>query len=285
MKRLEEYLIGKNAPDAAEKSRIMLAFMALVLEKNESINLTSIKEPELFIEKHLIDSSACYGWPEIEEAEIIADMGTGAGFPGVPLAILYPEKDFTLIDSLGKRTEFLKEALPEIGIKNIRLIKSRAEDAGRDEVLREKFDLCLSRAVGNLSVLSEYCLPLIKPGAFFYAWKTEGAASEIEESLQARLLLGAGPEVIVRPFIKYDKTKHDKTDTEDSNINANELTESIDATKSTDQVREAISTESTESELSAGKNIYQHNMIIIQKERHTPDTYPRRAGVPSRIPL
>jgi len=242
MKTLEKYLTLKKVANADEKSRILLAFMALVLERNEKINLTTISEPDLFIEKHLIDSSACFGWPEIKAANRIVDIGTGAGFPGVPLAVLYPEKEFTLIDSLGKRIEFLRDALSELGITNVTLIKSRAEDAGRDKDIRERFDLCLCRAVGSLAVISEYCLPLVKPGGCMYAWKTEGAKMEIDDSLQARLLLGAVKDVDVRP-----------SEQEAANRNT--------------------------------PSLYSHNIMVIKKQNHTPGTYPRRAGTPSRVPL
>jgi 16S rRNA (guanine527-N7)-methyltransferase len=220
MDRLEEYLssIGRtgsvipgsprnpsvmqsviSVSDPGEKAAKMLKFMKLVLKKNEVINLTTITERDEFIDKHLIDSVACYGWPEIGSAEEIVDVGTGAGFPGVPLAILYPEKHFVLVDSLAKRIDFLREALTELKIENIDPVHSRAEDMGRDKGYRESFDLCLGRAVGKLSVLLEYCLPLVKTGGEFYAYKTEGASTEIEESKSARFLLGGSKEVEVRP--------------------------------------------------------------------------------------
>ncbi|MDR1954178.1 MAG: 16S rRNA (guanine(527)-N(7))-methyltransferase RsmG [Clostridiales Family XIII bacterium] len=195
---LKQQLNKLGIADAESAEARMLTFMRLVLERNETINLTSITGEDEFIDKHFLDSVACYGWPEIEAAEHIVDVGTGAGFPGVPLAIVYPEKRFLLIDSLGKRIDFLREATAAMKLENISVLHSRAEDAGRNKEFRERFDLCVSRAVGNLSVLSEYCLPFVKVGGRFYAYKTLNAVSEIEDSCIARELLGGASAVDVR---------------------------------------------------------------------------------------
>lgn len=176
----------------------MYKFMEMVLHKNEYINLTAITEREEFEVKHLMDSIICYGWEEIENAFNIIDMGTGAGFPGIPLAILYPEKKFLLVDSLNKRLEFIKESALELKIKNIEVLHGRAEDIGQNNLYREKYDLCVSRALANLSTLSEYCLPVIKTGGYVYAYKSKSAMNEIQESSLARKLLGASDEVEVR---------------------------------------------------------------------------------------
>jgi 16S rRNA (guanine527-N7)-methyltransferase len=178
--------------DKLEKK--MIDFMELVLERNERVNLTTITDRDAFIEKHLKDSLMCCGLPEIEAAKNVVDVGTGAGFPGIPLAIRYPGKEFLLIDSLGKRVTFLSEATNILGLKNVRVIHSRAEEAGRLPDLRERFDLCVSRAVAHLSVLSEYCLPLARVGGSFYAWKTDKAieAGELKDSAKARRRLGGG---------------------------------------------------------------------------------------------
>jgi 16S rRNA (guanine527-N7)-methyltransferase len=230
--------------DAERVEALMLTFMRLVLERNETINLTHIIEEDEFIEKHLLDSVACYGWPEIEAAEHIVDVGTGAGFPGVPLAIVYPEKRFLLIDSLEKRIEFLSDAVAALGLENISSFHSRAEDAGRNKDFREHFDLCVSRAVGKLSVLSEYCLPLVKVGGGFYAYKTLNAVAEIEESCLARELLGGASDVEVRAAGLKD-------------------------------CMSGFARSSTSG----------HNTMVMKKIRHTPQTYPRKAGTPGRVPL
>jgi 16S rRNA (guanine527-N7)-methyltransferase len=186
--------LGVSASGAAEAAEKMFAFEDLVLERNEIINLTAITEREEFFTKHLVDSVSCYGWPEIDGAKRVVDIGTGAGFPGVPLAILYPKKSFTLIDSLGKRTDFITEATEKLGIINVRALHMRAEDAGQDKELRETFDICVTRAVAAMPVLEEYCLPLVKVGGYMYAYKTKNAEGELTDGELARNLLGGSRE-------------------------------------------------------------------------------------------
>lgn len=166
-------------------------YMELILEWNEKVNLTSITDREEFIKKHYVDSVAICGFPQMKEAQRIIDVGTGAGFPGVPLAILFPEKEFVLMDSLNKRLKIIQELTEAIGIRNIKLCHSRAEDLGRNKEYRERFDLCVSRAVANLAVLSEYCLPLVKVGGWFAPYKSGTVEEELRESLRAIELLGA----------------------------------------------------------------------------------------------
>jgi 16S rRNA (guanine527-N7)-methyltransferase len=227
-----------NVAEAAEK---MLAFEDLVLERNEIINLTAITERDEFLVKHLIDSCACYGWPEIEAAARIVDIGTGAGFPGVPLALLYPEKTFLLIDSLAKRTDFIAEAAGKLGLSNVSVLHARVEDAGRDSQLRESFDLCVTRAVAAMPVLEEYCLPLIRPGGCMYAYKTKQAEGEIADGELARKLLGGSSDAESRP----------------------------------------VGTEIH----GAASLPFSRRIFIIKKESPTPATYPRKAGIPGKIPL
>ncbi len=153
------------------------------------MNLTAITEPEEVAVKHFIDSLLAY-----EEADFtgktLADVGTGAGFPGVPLKIYCPSLKVTLIDSLGKRLKFLQQVIDELGLENITCEHLRAEDAGRDKRFREKFDLVTARAVARLSVLSEYCLPLVKKGGKFVALKGSKYAEEIAEGEAALKILG-----------------------------------------------------------------------------------------------
>jgi 16S rRNA (guanine527-N7)-methyltransferase len=188
----------------------MLAYMRLVLERNEVVNLTAIKDEGEFVAKHLLDSVSCFGLPGIESAQSVVDVGAGAGFPGVPLAICYPDKDFLLIDSLGKRVNFMSEACGSLGIGNVRAMHARAEDAGRDPKLRETFGLAVSRAVAHLSALCEYCLPLVKKGGAFYAYKTESGLGEVDESRKARKLLGAAadPEIHSPPDADSQNSGH-----------------------------------------------------------------------------
>lgn len=165
-------------------------YMNLVLEWNEKVNLTSITDKTEFRRKHYIDSLTCYGSPQIEQAKTIIDVGTGAGFPGVPLAIVYPDKQFLLMDSLDKKIRILAEMVDTMGIDNVSVLHGRAEEIGQDKRYREKFDLCLSRAVANLATLSEYCIPLVKVGGYFAAYKTKDAEQEINSSEKAISILG-----------------------------------------------------------------------------------------------
>lgn len=198
MNKMRYALESVGAPHDESTVSKMYEFMEMVLEKNEYINLTSITDRDEFEVKHLMDSVICYGWSEIEKANKIIDVGTGAGFPGIPLAILYPSKKFLLVDSLNKRLEFIKEVTAALDINNVEVLHGRAEDIGQNSDYREKYDLCISRALAKLSVLLEYCLPLIKPGGFLYAYKTKGTINEIDESELARKLLGAEDNVEIR---------------------------------------------------------------------------------------
>lgn len=165
-------------------------YMELILEWNEKINLTAIKDKQEFIKKHYIDSVLCYNFEEMQKSEKIIDVGTGAGFPGIPLAILFPEKRFILMDSLKKRLNIIDDLADKLSICNVSTVHGRAEDVSRNKEHREKYDICVSRAVANLSTLSEYCLPFIKAGGNFLAYKGIKAEEEIKEAHKAVFLLG-----------------------------------------------------------------------------------------------
>ena len=137
-------------------------YMQLILEWNEKVNLTAITERDEFIKKHFVDSLCCLPLEEYKQSEIVIDVGTGAGFPGMPLAIVSPDKKFLLVDSLNKRIKILNEIIDELGLKNVEAVHGRAEELARNKLYREQFDICVSRAVSRLSVLSEYCLPFVK---------------------------------------------------------------------------------------------------------------------------
>ena len=161
-----------------------------ILAWNEKVNLTNITDPAEFRIKHNADSLMCVDFPEFLEAETVIDVGTGGGFPGIPLAVYAPEKQFTLLDSLNKRLKIIDELAGELGIKNINLVHGRAEDTARAKEHREKYDLCVSRAVSNLATLSEYCLPFIKVGGYLLAYKGPGAEEEVKEAAKALKTLG-----------------------------------------------------------------------------------------------
>lgn len=164
-------------------------YYELLVETNKVMNLTAITEPEEVAVKHFIDSLLAFE-KGVFEGKSLADVGTGAGFPGVPLKIYCPSLKVTLIDSLSKRLKFLQQVIDELELENISCVHLRAEDAGRNKSYREKFDLVTARAVARLSVLSEYCLPLVKKDGMFVALKGSKFAEEIEEGKAALKILG-----------------------------------------------------------------------------------------------
>jgi 16S rRNA (guanine527-N7)-methyltransferase len=165
-------------------------YFEMLIEWNEKINLTAITDPKEVAVKHMIDSLSCYDEGIFKHGAKIIDVGTGAGFPGLPLRIFRPDLKLTLFDSLNKRILFLKEVAQKLEINNIEFIHSRAEDGGRNKQLREQYDVAVSRAVARLSVLSEWCLPFVAVGGFFIALKGSQYSQEIKESTNALRLLG-----------------------------------------------------------------------------------------------
>lgn len=163
-------------------------YYELLTETNKVMNLTAITDPEEVAVKHMIDSLLAYDGEM--DGRLLADVGTGAGFPGVPLKIYCPSLRVVLIDSLGKRLHFLQQVIAALGLQDIVCEHSRAEDAGRSKKHREKYDLVTARAVARLSVLAEYCLPLVKKGGRFIALKGSRYAGEIAEGAEAVKLLG-----------------------------------------------------------------------------------------------
>lgn len=190
MEHLKRALNSLEIPWDSEKIETFHRYRDRILEWNEKVNLTAIRDPEEFEIKHFVDSVAGCGHAAFRKAGTIIDVGTGAGFPGIPMAILFPEKKVVLMDSLNKRIKILQEIIRELGIANATAIHARAEDLARMKEHREAYDLCVSRAVADLAVLAEYCLPLIRKGGWFAAYKTEGAAQEIQSAQKALSLLG-----------------------------------------------------------------------------------------------
>lgn len=173
-------------------------YMEGILEWNEKINLTAIRDREEFVTKHLIDSVLCYNFPEYKNAVTVIDVGTGAGFPGIPLAIVSPDKGFILADSLNKRLKVIRTLADQLHIENVETVHGRAEDLARDKSYRQKFDLCVSRAVANLTVLCEYCLPFVRKGGYLLSYKGPDAEKEVKDAAKAIRVLG-GKLVRIQP--------------------------------------------------------------------------------------
>lgn len=205
MDKLKKYLNEKNLPCDDEIINKYKIYMEGILEANKNINMTSITDPDEFIEKHYIDSILTSNFNEYKKAEKLIDIGTGGGFPGVPLAIISPEKKFVLLDSLKKRLKIIDNLLLEAGINNCQTVHDRAELAARGEH-REKYDLVIARAVANMSTLLEYSLPFIRPGGSLLAYKGPSAEKETEEAQRAIKLLGGRFERIEN--VKYGDFNH-----------------------------------------------------------------------------
>lgn len=167
-----------------------LTYYELLIEWNQSMNLTAITEFEDVICKHFLDSLSIVKIMDMNHVKNLIDIGTGAGFPGVPLKIAFPNIQVILLDSLNKRLKFLNEVIDQLGLSDIKTIHGRAEDYGNDIEYREKFDLCVSRAVANLSTLSELCIPFVKKDGFFISYKSEKASEELSQAKHAIFLTG-----------------------------------------------------------------------------------------------
>lgn len=168
----------------------LIRYYELMAEKNKDVNLTRIIEFDEVVEKHFVDSMMGAAYFDLNETASVIDIGTGAGFPGIPLKILYPQIKLTMIDSVSKKISFIDEAAEKIRLDHVETLHVRAEDLARDLKYRERFDLCVSRAVANLSTLSEYALPFVKVGGVFLAYKSDQCEEEISNSKNAVSILG-----------------------------------------------------------------------------------------------
>lgn len=216
-----------------EQSEQFFEYMNLLIEWNEKMNLTAITEPEEIILKHFIDSITIL--KELEDNSKVVDVGTGAGFPGIPLSIMNPTLKITLVDSLNKRLIFLQEVVDKLGLKNIEIVHARAEEFGQNKRYRESFDVATSRAVANLSILSEYLIPLVKVEGKVISMKASEADEEINDAKKAIEVLGGTIE-------KIDEFNLPQSD--------------------------------------IGRTV-----IIIRKNKQTPNKYPRKPGTPSKEPI
>ena len=218
---------------SVEQIEQFFEYMNLLIEWNEKMNLTAITDPEEIILKHFIDSITIL--KEIEDNSKVVDVGTGAGFPGIPLSIMNPTLKITLVDSLNKRLIFLQEVVNKLNLKNIEIIHARAEEFGQNKKYRESFDIATSRAVANLSTLSEYLIPFVKVGGKVISMKAAEAQEEINEAKKAIEVLGGKIEKI-----------------EEFNLPQSDI----------------------------GRTV-----ILVKKEKQTPNKYPRKPGTPSKEPI
>ena len=192
-------------------------FYELLIEWNQVMNLTAITDMDAVVSKHFVDSCALVKSEISLEGQKLMDVGTGAGFPGIPLKIMFPQLRITLLDSLNKRIRFLEEVCSQLGLQNVELIHGRAEDYGRDAHYREQYDLCVSRAVANLASLSEYCIPFVKVGGYFIPYKSgkveeerieaEGAVTKLGGKIEQIHSFRLPPEDALRYLVMIEKVK------------------------------------------------------------------------------
>ena len=222
-------------PFSSEQQEQFVTYYKMLVEKNKVMNLTAITEFDEVLDKHFLDSIALAQYVDLTKSISLIDLGTGAGFPGMPLKIMFPNLKVTLADSLNKRIVFLDEVIGELGLTDSQTVHARAEDLAHNSDYREQYDYCVSRAVANLSSLSEYCLPFVRIGGSFISYKSGEIEEELAAAKKAIFLLGGQFDQVI-PF------QLDGTD--------------------------------------LGRSF-----VLINKDKKTAKTYPRKSGMPTKKPL
>ena len=190
MTRLREQLKQLDIGMSTEQEEMLLSYHRMLGERNKVMNLTAVTELSEVCTKHYLDSLSIVRAVDMMDVKRMIDIGTGAGFPGMVLKIMFPHIRVTLLDSLNKRISFLNDVIAELGLEEIEAVHGRAEEYAAKSGYREGFDLAVSRAVANMSVLSEYCIPFVSEGGLFVAYKTQDAAEEIQKAEGAVRILG-----------------------------------------------------------------------------------------------
>ncbi|MCD7806336.1 MAG: 16S rRNA (guanine(527)-N(7))-methyltransferase RsmG [Lachnospiraceae bacterium] len=191
---MDKYFSQFNITLTEHQKDQFLQYYNLLIEWNSVMNLTAITNFEEVCEKHFADSVSLVKGVDLSICTTLIDVGTGAGFPGIPLKIVFPHLKVTLLDSLNKRVNFLNEVTEKLQLENVTALHGRAEDFARNPAYREKYDICVSRAVANMSTLSEYCLPFVRRGGYFVPYKSQKGLEEIGEAAKAISLLGGAYE-------------------------------------------------------------------------------------------
>lgn len=218
-----------------KKISCFIRYMELLKEWNQKINLTAITEDEEIVKKHFVDSISILQSGVIKEQMSIIDVGTGAGFPGIPMKIIMPSLNITLLDSLNKRIIYLNDVISQLQLEGIKTVHARAEELSRNKEHREKYDIAVARAVANLNMLTEYCLPYVKTGGYFIAMKGPSVNEEIEGARNAIGTLGGKLEKVI-----------------DINLPGEDMN---------------------------------HKLVLVKKEKHTGEKYPRKYSQIEKKPI